>query len=358
MSCFVTDANINPEDMPGPLTAPFPWFGGKKTVTTEVWHRFGNPDNYVEPFGGSLAVLLGRPVNHEWWLKKETVGDFSGHVVNFFRSVAANPEAVADHANWPVTEADLTSRHLFLVRYENELAEKLTADPEFFDVKAAGWWVWGISAWVGGDWMTGMGPWKPGNPEGPGVYRKMPMIAGSHGGKGIHKPLKAVPFDGRTTPDVGDFYGEALKAQFQALSDRLRRVRVSCGDWKRLTGAAMDAGANKVTAVFLDPPYDLSLRRGDLYGASDRANDSAETQVHEAARTWAITNGTNPLRRIAYCSYSTPEEDALFVEAGWVPYRWSAQGGYGLQSNNEARGNKDKEIIWFSPHCLNDPALF
>jgi hypothetical protein len=157
---------------------------------------------------------------------------------------------------------------------------------------------------------------------------------------------------------VVDYYGASLDHQFSMLADRLRRVRVACGDWKRLTGAAMDAGPNKVTAIFLDPPYDLSLRRGDLYGAADRENDSAEQQVHEAARTWAIENGSNPLKRIAYCSYSTPEEDAMFHEAGWIPYRWSAQGGYGLQSNNEARGNKDKEVIWFSPHCLNDPALF
>ncbi len=351
---FIVNISIKSDEYPGPLVAPFPWFGGKRMVVSEVWSRFGNPDNYVEPFGGSLAVLLGRPVEHEWWGKKETVGDFSGHVVNFFRAVAADPVEVAKFASWPVTEADLTARHLWLVRYENTLAEKLTADPDFFDVKAAGWWVWGISSWVGGDWMTGAGPWRPGDPSGPGVYRKMPMIAGSHGGKGIHKPLRSLTFDGVSVPDVVNYYEDSLVEQFEALSNRLRRVRVACGDWKRLTGAAVDAGAKKITAVFLDPPYDLSLRRGDLYGASDRADvGSPENQVHEQARDWALSVGVNSLRRVAYCSYSTEEEDALFVNAGWSAFRWSARGGYGSQGDNAARDNKNLEIIWFSPACLN-----
>lgn len=343
----------------GPFTAPFPWFGGKTKVATEVWARFGNVENYVEPFGGSLAVLLARPDDHQWWLKRESAGDFAGHVVNFFRAVAADPDAVAEAANWPITEADLTARHLYLVRYQNTLAEKLAADPVYFDAQAAGWWVWGISSWVGGDWMTGMGPWKPGDPSGPGVYRKLPMMSGSHGGKGIHKPLKDVPFEfGEDAPNIDAHYLANLKKQFTDLSNRLRRVRLACGDWSRLTKSVVDAGGTKITGVFLDPPYDLSLRRGDLYGSTDRTETSEMEQVHEKARAWAIANGNDPLRRIAYCSYSTPEEDQMFHEAGWFPYRWSASGGYGLQSNNEARDNKDKEIIWFSPHCLNDPPLF
>lgn len=43
------------------LAAPFPWFGGKRKVAPEVWAALGDPDNYIEPFAGSLAVLLNRP---------------------------------------------------------------------------------------------------------------------------------------------------------------------------------------------------------------------------------------------------------------------------------------------------------
>jgi len=342
-----------------PLKAPFPYFGGKSKVAGEVWRRLGNVDNYLEPFGGSLAVLLARPQEHKWWLKKETAGDYSGLVVNFYRAVSADPKLVAEYANWPVTEVDLTSRHLFLVRYQNELAEKLAGDPEYYDVKAAGWWIWGLSCWIGGDWMTGAGPWKPGAQgtlgeikKAPGVYRKMPMIAGSHGGKGIHKPLGDLPIMEETGfPDMNEEYGESLIRQFELIQNRLRRVRITCGDWSRLKGAAVDGGAKKITGVFLDPPYDLDLRRSDLYGISDRIKN--DIPIHEAARTWALEIGSQENRRVAYCSYSTPKEDSLFIKENWAPFTWSAQGGYGLQANNLAKTNKDKEIIWFSPYCLS-----
>jgi hypothetical protein len=44
------------------LKAPFPWFGGKIRAAHLIWPRFGDVPNYVEPFAGSLAVLLRRPI--------------------------------------------------------------------------------------------------------------------------------------------------------------------------------------------------------------------------------------------------------------------------------------------------------
>jgi site-specific DNA-adenine methylase len=41
------------------LRAPFPWFGGKSRIAHLVWERFGDVAHYIEPFAGSLAVLLG-----------------------------------------------------------------------------------------------------------------------------------------------------------------------------------------------------------------------------------------------------------------------------------------------------------
>jgi DNA adenine methylase len=331
------------------INSPFPYFGGKSKVAPVVWEKFGNVDNYVEPFGGSLAVLLARPDEHKWWEKKETAGDYSGMLVNFFRAVKHKPGEVAKEALNPVAEADLTARHLYLVRYENELNEKLAADPEYFEIKAAAWWVWGISSWVGGDWMTGKGPWKPGDPNGPGVYRKMPMIAGSHGGKGINKPLKGIT----NSEEVSETYLNNLYDIFKTLSNRLLRVRLACGDWKRLQGAASKAAANKITGVFLDPPYDSNMRRTDLYGKSDISNGSSDG-IHIEARDWALSLGSDASYRIAYCSYEESEETELFTNAGWTAYRWTASGGYALQADNAAKDNREKEIIWFSPHCLTN----
>ena len=38
--------------------------GGKSKVADMVWERLGDVDNFVEPFAGSLAVLLRRPAEH------------------------------------------------------------------------------------------------------------------------------------------------------------------------------------------------------------------------------------------------------------------------------------------------------
>lgn len=73
------------------LDAPFPWFGGKRRVAAEVWQRFGNVANYVEPFFGSGAVLLGRPDVRG----SETVNDLDGYVANFWRAVKASPARLA-----------------------------------------------------------------------------------------------------------------------------------------------------------------------------------------------------------------------------------------------------------------------
>lgn len=343
------------------LAAPFPWFGGKRRVAPEVWKRLGNPLNFVEPFAGSLAVLLARPDSHQWWERTESVSDADGFVSNFFRAIAADPQGVARHASWPVNEVDLTARHVWLVQNRQELTGQLMADPDFYDVRAAGWWVWGICAWVGGDWCTGVGPFT-GTGEtslsqggsAPGVYRKIPMIAGGHGGKGVHRPRDVAgvvqSMHGGQVPDLVGSAEGTLAADFAVLANRLRRVRVTCGNWDRVLGNAATPPKGHVTGVLLDPPYDPSERRGDLYGVGDRPED---LPVHVAARTWALERTNDDRFRIAYCSYSTDDEDALFVAAGWAPYRWSASGGYSLRANNRARTNRDREIVWFSPSCVN-----
>ena len=89
------------------LSAPFPWFGGKRKIAALVWSRFGAVDNYVEPFFGSGAVLLGRP--HPQGL--ETINDADGYVANFWRAIQREPDAVARWADQPVNENDLHARH-------------------------------------------------------------------------------------------------------------------------------------------------------------------------------------------------------------------------------------------------------
>ena len=136
------------------LRSPYPWFGGKSKVASLIWERFGDVANYVEPFFGSGAVLLGRP--HWPWqgTRIETVNDLNAWLVNFWRALQADPDAVTHHADWPVSELDLHARGdwLFYRAGVAEWAERMRADPDYYDAKSAGWWVWGQCCWIGRGW--------------------------------------------------------------------------------------------------------------------------------------------------------------------------------------------------------------
>ena len=110
------------------LKAPFPWFGGKSRVAAQVWERFGDVPNYVEPFAGSLAVLLGRPTA----AGTETVNDLDCYLANFWRAVAADPVGVSSWAAWPVNEADLIARHRWLLE-QRDFRERMRLDPAYHE---------------------------------------------------------------------------------------------------------------------------------------------------------------------------------------------------------------------------------
>lgn len=440
------------------LRAPFPWFGGKSRVAHIVWDYFGDVRNYVEPFAGSLAVLLNRPTES----KIETVNDLDCLISNFWRALQYDPEQVAAWADWPVNEADLHARHLWLVKqvHQTDFRERMKTDPDFYDVKIAGWWVWGISQWIGSGWCAtphsplnkklgradgtpqrgrpnlqqnqgvqqlitpgrtnaartprGIEPglWSgrgaagkskprgvhgrqqpPGDPwlkrpnlgdEGRGVHaEKRPYLSNHGGGMGVHRNVSAnirpalnetsgltakrprlgndhgrgvlsagVP---RQLPDIsgdGGAAGRTIHASgceakggiydwFYGLADRLRRVRVCCGDWSRVLGPAPTTCIG-LTGVFLDPPYAVD-ERSDVY------NEESRDLAHKV-REWAIANGDNPDLRIALCGYEGEHD----MPSAWTEVCWKANGGFANQKREGTRGkqNAHRERIWFSPHCL------
>jgi DNA adenine methylase len=69
---------------------PFPWFGGKADAVA-VWEALGDVAHYVEPFAGSLAVLLRRPHPCNRTYYSETVNDLDGYLVNVWRAIQQQP---------------------------------------------------------------------------------------------------------------------------------------------------------------------------------------------------------------------------------------------------------------------------
>jgi hypothetical protein len=365
-----TDNTIGRCSSGAALRAPFPWFGGKSRVAHEVWPRLGNVPNYIEPFFGSGAMLLNRP--HP--AATETINDIDGFVANFWRAISLDPNAVAAHADYPVFENDLHARHAWLVAQKDNLPARLEGDPNYYDAQIAGWWCWGLCAWIGAEFCSGKGPWQPVDgllvhtaKNGHGIERKRPMISGNHAGKGVYRTIPHLGDTGRRIerkrphigdagrginrkrPRLGDFGETGVNATdfilnwFEALSGRLRRVRVCCGDWSRITGPSVTCGQHGLTGVFLDPPYNADAERdGSLYRCDC-------TQISHAVRQWAIEQGSNPLMRIALCGY----EGEHHMPADWECLAWKQPGGYGGQNMKVKNNNGAKERIWFSPYCLN-----
>lgn len=137
------------------LPAPFPLHGGKGRIVDLVWERFG-PDVkvYSEPFAGTIAILLGCPFGR---IQREIVSDTNGHIANFWRAMQHAPREVARWADYPTFHHDLSARHRWLVEWARRNAARLLEDPNWFDAQAAGWWVWGISNWVGSGWCLDAG---------------------------------------------------------------------------------------------------------------------------------------------------------------------------------------------------------
>lgn len=310
--------------------APFPYFGGKSGACELVWALFGDTQNYVEPFAGSAAMLLGAPDEK----RIETINDADGFVANFWRAISLDAGAVASNADWPCNEVDLFARHSWLMRQRDGLVERLHADPAYFDAQIAGWWCWGACNWIGSGWCSGTGPWVhdgkkivKGN-AGQGINRQLPHLGDA--GRGINRKLPHLGNAGR---------GEFIRDWFAMLQSRLRDVRVTCGDWRRVLTDSVTT-RHGLTAVFLDPPY--------TKGAMDYAAGGVGGALASEVRQWCAENGANPLLRIALCGHEG-EHDFLLT-AGWKSHKWAARKGYALAA--DAVANSAGETVWASPHCV------
>jgi len=290
-------------------------------------------------------------------IRRETVNDLCGMVANFWRSVQRDPDVVAHYADWIVHELDLHARGdwLFCRPESKEFVERMRADEGYYCVKTAGYWCWFVSNWIGPlpsveknvhRTETSVHKRRPHlSDAGNGVSRQRPHLADA--GKGVSRQIRHLGGAGK-----GECARRAavLVDWMQRLSDRLRNVRVCCGNWDRILGPSVTWNNAAPVGVFLDPPYLFETTAGKkrddtLYGV-----DSG-TVAHDV-RAWCLANGDNPDFRIALCGYEG-EHDL----PGWSVHAWKASGGYARGGNSNGLANRHRERIWFSPHCLNADAM-
>jgi len=411
------------------LKSPYPYFGGKSRIVDALWARFGKVDNLIIPFFGSGPELIRCPA--ALLPKIITVNDLNCFVANVWRAIQHDPIGVASHCDWPVNEADMHARHRFLMGVEaaeptippefdtddlrpaylagfrgtspsgyQAFRRRIRSEPEYFDSKLAGWWIWGQCCWIGSGWCTDSSLTVSGdiwqqipelmNTKGVnGISQKLPDISGhaKGTGRGVHQisgpgqlsekiPLLTSGFghapgtgvhgnqisltEGR--PQLADAFArgrgvhghdaaetcrerrEWLTDWMGRLSDRLRTVRVCSGDWSRVCSSNSVTVRLGMTAVHLDPPYSAETGRNmTLYG------EESGTVAHDV-RKWCLAWGPTPKMRISLCGLDGEHNE---LEAhGWTKLAWKSNGGYG---NRQEGGNEkaDLERIWFSPACID-----
>jgi len=305
----------------------FPYFGGKSKIAPIIWERIGPVRNYVEPFVGSGAVFFQKP--HD---SISTLNDSSGLMINLWRGIQRNHEAVASEAAKLLGEADLHAVELEAFAKMEELKEKCEADPGYFNPTLAGRYLWGLCNKIG-SFATETGPWI--NYEGKltdrrklegeqprGICRKLPHL----GGMGICRKL----------PHASD-REEYILGLMAYYVDRLQRARITCGDWARVCKSKSVTTVHGLTGIFLDPPYEdagVAIKKG-LYADNGCFWDVVE---------WAKSEEANSDLRLAVAGYHTDELEAKLE--GWEMVRWKQRGGYGTAKNSA------REVVFFSPQCL------
>lgn len=290
------------------IRPPMPYFGSKRAAADEVWAHLGEPACYIEPFAGSLAVLLARPGTPGM----EIIADADPFVTNFWRTVR-HPEGWRDMMFMnvgPVQESEIEAWHRHLIAQRRTLQVSLDADLHYFDPRVAFMWWAGLSSWIGSGWCTGDDPAR--------VPKQRPHVDGTL--KGAHSE-------------------SMIHDRVNELSHRMRKVVMIGGDWQR---CVTDGIINRFRSrrggvgVFLDPPYThASGRVAGLYAADDALSDDVQR--------WALANACDAVR-VVVAGYR--DEYPGLVEARWAVQPWSTPSGYVNRSGNERRR---ADVLFMSP---------
>lgn len=290
------------------MKAPFPYLGGKARIASTVWRVLGDVDHYLEPFFGSGAVLLARET---WEGKTETVNDKDGIVANFWRACQFNPEEVAEWADWPVNHADFDARRALLrkTRDDPKFISSLRTDPTWCDPEVAGYWLYCASC--------GIASW--------------------------YNSVNSIPYLSSKGMGINALSFGSVRERLLLLQKRLRKVRVTCGDWNRICAGTWQDAHWKSVGYFLDPPYGEQASRSKNCYAVDSLSVAQELE------TWCLLHGDKSTWRIVLCGY-VGEHNSL-LDAGWTAHNWATGGGWSCM-HKEANENSRKETLFLSPYCL------
>lgn len=124
--------------MAGQVKPPFAYYGGKTTLAPQIAALLPEHDHYVEPFAGSLAVLLAKTPS-----RAETVNDLDGDLMTFWRVLRDRPaELERAWALTPHSRAEFDASHDLVGCDDLERARRVLVrlnQSRSHSMKATGW---------------------------------------------------------------------------------------------------------------------------------------------------------------------------------------------------------------------------
>lgn len=195
------------------MKPPFPYYGGKQLLAERIIALLPEHDCYVEPYAGSLSILLAKPR-----VKLETVNDVYGDLVNFWRMLRERTD-----------ELEALCKLTPHSRAEQVAAKAAAKSPNPDPLeRARQTWVLLTQCRSGKQGETG---WRYfSNPRGTSF--SMPQ------------------------------YLEAYVRRFGPVVERLHGVSIECRPALRVIE---DYGSHPDALLYVDPPYVRSTRKGTGY---------------------------------------------------------------------------------------------
>lgn len=254
--------------------------------------------------------------------QREVINDADCLIINFFRALATDDDAVVTKANmFPAHESEIFAQQKRLMEELPSLQYRIESDSKYCDVDLAAAWIYCKKLWIAGGLCV--------------------PILGGHRDSSI-SPDPAIlddnPTISRQKPVLNPPYPLLSREFMWRIADRLRSVVMHCGDWKRVVTPVILR--SRCTAIFLDPPY--TAEYDAEYGRKSSFN------VSDDVREWAIEHGENMFYRIALCGYDGEHD----MPDNWTVFEWHTTGGFGNQRHLGENMNRLRERIWFSPYCL------
>lgn len=309
--------------------SPFPWFGGKQKLASDLVALFPPHDLYIEVFGGGASVLFSKPPT-----TLDVYNDLDQGLVTFFRVLRDAPERLV-----PLLE--LTP----YARAEWQHCRESWRDEGLDDVERARRWFVIATQSFGGMVARGREGWDAtGVRVGEAAWRRELRAAGGPAGWKLDRHPNGERHHGRGWGGerLGRMHLSRAASNANRVDhiwrfvERMRLVQIECIDWRD----CLKRYDHETALFYLDPPYIPETRRAGGYNHELTPEDHAE-----------LVRRVLALRGVAIVSGYDHEIYAPLVnEGGFGRHEHSVWSTAGRRSAGDKRDRR-VEVIWASPRA-------